>query len=269
MNDKFQGLVYVLIVIGLASFIADIENNKIESYLNTFISGLNIIVMGILAFYTFKINKKQMEISKHTLDITRRQMKRLEMNETNSLLGKLDEYINHNERILYMSLPHLSFSRKQLLLLTKYNDVIDQEKVKSDFRENIDMKINFSMELSTEEKGKFDYVERTFNNVLPNSVKARYTLNDIKKSYKFLEEFKSDKDFYRFIRNFEMPKHQIDILEIYLFEVFDNNENLIIPNLKIDRTTADQIYTMSDQVNNFLVNLKGLIVEEQRALNKV
>ncbi|PLT33921.1 hypothetical protein [Bacillus sp. V5-8f] len=270
MDKKFEGLIYILIILGLATLIADVEKDKIESYFNSLVGLINLIVMGLLAFYTFNINKKQMEISRYTLNMTRRQMIRLEMNETNALLGKLDEYIRSNEIVQYMCMPHLSYGKKKTLLITNRPGYFKGHELNEKIgRDRIDHKIRYRQELTEDEQELFNEVTIAHFNSLPSSATAFHTLKDAKNNFKHLKEFKTNNQFYRFMSNSQMTKEYLDKLEYFLEIVFKQNkenDDVIYPSLKMNSYDADSIYFFSQQTQDFLVNLKTLIISEQQQI---
>ncbi|MBK5497425.1 hypothetical protein [Peribacillus sp. TH14] len=269
MGKQFNGFLILFLSIGLVTLLIDVGTGKTGSTFTLFISLVNVIVMGVLTYYIYIVNKRVVEISEGTLKITSQQMINLEMKETNHLLGKLDEYINHNDIIKKVTLLHLPISEKHNYLQFESNNMnLDKEYIsKSDWNRVI-WKTDYELTLNDKEKEMVKYIESRFNNEVPSGVKARLKLKDLKESYKYLLLFKSDVDFYRFKKNSELPKDIINILEIFMDRILVSNidDNSIYPNLLIDRHDAKSIYLASKQINSFLENLKGLIIEEQLAV---
>lgn len=269
MEKYKNGFLFLFLSFGLITLLIDVGTGKTGSTFTLFISLVNVIVMGVLTFYIYKVNKRVVEVSEGTLKITSQQMIRLEMKETNHFLGKLDEYINHNEIIKKMTLLHLPIKEKRhYLQFESESEFLDRDYLKKGDWANLFVRLNLKLPLNQNEKEMVEYVETRFNNEVPGGVKARLTLKDLTESYNYVLKFKSDVDFYRFKKNSEMAKNSIDILEIFMETVLVNNidKNVVYPNLVVDRHDANQIFIATKQINSYLKNLQGLIIEEQLAI---
>ncbi|MFJ5750106.1 hypothetical protein ACIP97_16235 [Peribacillus frigoritolerans] len=263
MDKHINGFLILFLSIGLITLLIDVGTGKTGSTFTLFISLVNVIVMGVLTFYIYKVNKRVVEISEGTLKITSQQMISLEMKETNHLLGKLDEYINHNEIIKKMTLLHLPISEKRgYLLIESENEFLDRDYLKKGDWHNLFLKLTLNHTLNENEKEMVEFVETSFNYEVPGE---RLTIKDVAESYKYILKFKSDVDFYRFKKDSEMAKDGINRLEIFLERVLVNNidKNAIFPKLVVDRHDASQIFDATKQINKFLKILQGLIIEEQ------
>jgi hypothetical protein len=269
LHQKHINAIFLfIIVMTILTLVVDFEKDQTGSLFYLFISLLNVLVMGILTFFIFQVNDKVANISKDSLRLTKYQIKNIEMREMNALIGIVDDYINQNKIVSYIALPHLSYSNKQIQLINSQMTGLDKELLKYNLTDFIDMRISTNTPLTKEQSDKYNYVQRMFDHLVPTAVKARFTLQDIIHSFENLQKFRGDNNFYRFILNSELPKHLIDILSIPLNKIIENNQDTdkVIPDLNINTYDADQIFNFTDQINSFLINLKGLILEEQQEL---
>lgn len=265
LNGKnLQVSAMFLAVLVILTLVIDFEKNQTGSTYNLLVSTMNVIVMGILTYYIYKVNKRVVDISEANLEFIKLQMKNNELKESNALLGKLDLYIKHNEIVNYVTLPHLTYTTKKRILISKRPELF--EDIKTAWFEGgvIQWKQNMGGTLDEEEQKHFDYINKLFKNTLPNSVKARYKLSDVKKSFDYLTNFIDDHDYYRFKKNSEYIKDNIGIIETLIDEIFSNNEDLIIPNLDVNMHYAEMIHNRTESTKELLINLKGLIIEEQQ-----
>jgi hypothetical protein len=262
---KTKEYIYLVFIIGLTTFIVDITRGGIDSYLNSFIALMNVVVIGYLTYFIFKVNEQMANISKDNLRVTKFQIKQISMSQTNSLLGKLDEYMNSNEIIRMMTLPHLSTNEKLKILMEKGNHRLDDEIVKC-INGMADMKLSMGVG-SEEEKTASKYISNIFSNTIPNSVFARYDFKDALSSYDNVKSFNSDMNFYRFKKNSELIKPAISFLELKLNEILKSNDKeTSFSKLNINQYDANLIYGFTMQIDGFLNNLKEIITEEQNEI---
>lgn len=259
------------IVFGVITLIIDFETNKTGSLFYLFISFINVLVMGILTFYIYKVNKQVADISRSSLQLTHFHMGKIKLNETNNLLGIIDEYIENTKLVRLCVLPYLTYNKKKEIIYFNFKD-LKEDIDPFNFKDKIDLKRGLGIDLSIEETEKFKFVEAFFyNKHIPNSVKARYRLGDVILNLENLKRFNSDRNFYRFINNSSLPKHLINILDDAFEQVITSNKDTtkLLKDLNINMHDADIIYSLTEQIESFLENLRLIINEEQNEFRQI
>ncbi|MCT2347098.1 hypothetical protein M4D71_23385 [Niallia taxi] len=260
---KFAIILFV--VISILTLVIDVKANQTGSTFYLFTQALNLLVMGILTYYIYKVNKQVADISENTLKVTREQMIKSELKETDAMIGNIDEYLGYANIVKQSALPHLGYESMKSIL----SQIPSYQKdpiVNSSSISMIDPKLSSNVELNAEDQKKYDHIKNIFTNNIPSSIMARYKLDDLYDNMDNLKRFNREREFYRFKKNTELIRDVINILEELLDEyIFSQNEkNLILPELDCNIYGAQRIYLMGGQVEDFLINLKGLILEEQK-----
>lgn len=306
MNKKtVYGICFAVgLLIGVAVFIGyyDVKRQLEDSLFYLYFTTLNVVITSVLTILIYLVNKRTADVNgkmadineemvmlnkrsleieeraiyleETTSNITLKLMVNAEMKELNYLKGKLDEYIKNAEIIIGFSSVHLSINTKMKELVFKYKDPsIDIKELTNPkwFKYILRSDIEYGdgdLDEDDVEKRHLDDIKRNFDKYIPSGYKARYNLKDLEDNFSNLKKFKSDIDYYRFIINSEIPKNFIDILEIYIPRIYQMNTDISLgfPYLKVKPSDADNIYFNSNQIFDFLQNLKVLITEEQEEI---
>ncbi|WOV88357.1 hypothetical protein QWT69_04330 [Sporosarcina oncorhynchi] len=274
-RSNIEAVVILLLLLLIASLGLDIQFNLVESYFNSFIGFINVVVMGILTFYIFKVNKEVADINKINLEISKKQLIYIHTNDTNALIGKLDQYLNNNNVLLLFSLPHIAYDNKREYLLRTFDENIIvsseisiEELLPKQIDAEIRLKTNFNQMLIDKEIERKNQIDYLFSLSIPNSVYARYKMKDVFAARDQLNLFKEDVDFYRFKNNFQIVNSLIDIVEVLLAKYNDESIDKLVPQCKLSNGHATQIMLFTLQIKEQLKNLRYIIIEEQSQYKK-
>jgi hypothetical protein len=274
MKEEHKGLIYVALGIFLMVFIADVQSGSIDSYFNSIVSFANFVVISVLTYYMYKVNKKVVDLNEKQLELNTRFLVHQKNQEFNRIIGKIESYIEDAKILTYFTLPHLSVNTKYSLLLTDDDDLFGifalDKTIKEELYKRKDIRGSVWESLLEEETEDEKYIKKIYESCLPNSVKAYYKVEDMIKCFKRLSTINDGRDFLEYSDTLRGIKAQIKYIEKTLNPVFNDNETgLLITEARMDIHTAEILYKSLKALRYSLLLLRSKIINEQNLITTI
>lgn len=306
-NKNYQVLVLVvsIICLMLACYFIGLDREKgiNESIFNIFISVINVMVMSILTYLIYEINKKSVDVAEKNNDISINSLEiTRQANNTNKLLNKvtniklvneerrkaghmvsvLNSYRNALDDLFLFSYPHLTILEKRNMLIRNIEvGKFSKNKSRMFFViDNISLNDVPSIEnlgyyqlydIDNEEDKNEDYkkIEELFYGCLPNILRYK-KISDLIKSIEKLLSIKNDTFIQQYHKEFIFINDIINKLEShFLYEIKGLNSDMYYTEVKYNKFYANSIKQLSEVINMKLNDIEMKITEEQNKIERI
>ncbi|GAA0343907.1 hypothetical protein GCM10008931_38980 [Oceanobacillus oncorhynchi subsp. oncorhynchi] len=272
--ERNKQLVFLVPFMLFVVFLIDFDQGVSISFTDSFISLLNVFVMGVLTYFIYKVNDKAAKTNDKIAEITAVQVYNQEKRHYSKIISKTKKYIDEASVLRYMTYPYLpvTYKRRMIIEALMENDTINKHTLTFTFAPNVKDIPEFDLftdqsnklnGLNEKEKESVNYVENLFYNAMPNSIHALWTLKDAKKAFDLMQILSKDEDFYEFGDDAKIIS---DLLRKYNYvfgvEIEGLPDNKSFKELNIEQNYARLMCGTMDSVIDILSKI------EKRALKK-
>ncbi|PKE36860.1 hypothetical protein CW670_02710 [Macrococcoides caseolyticum] len=247
----------ILIIILVSIFIwIDVGHNNNDSVTNTFLTGLNVMIMSVLTYSLLQTTKMSNDINDRLVELSRMEFMEKKRRDLLVQLAVVERYIKIAEEIYVMILRHVSIKKKYDFLNKLFAKDIPVDRymmLNSSDKHKLPEATRFKRVLE-DKNGDYSCEKSIINNLFNNSIhfniKNKKIAHLIRK-YTELKNFSEEPTLYYY------PIDKKDLLnQYYRLETLMNNitsknteGNLNITKLRVDEGTADEL----------MINLRGMI----------
>lgn len=247
----------ILIIILVSIFIwIDVGHNNNDSVTNTFLTGLNVIIMSVLTYSLLQTTKMSNNINDRLVELSKMEFIEKERRDLLFQLAVVERYIKIAEEIYVMILRHVSIKNKYDFLNKLFTKDIPVDRymmLNSSDKQKLPEATRFKRILE-DKNGDYSCEKSVINNLFNNSIhfniKNKKIAHIIMK-YEELKTLSEESTLYYYPIDKKSLLKQYYELETLMNNITSKNTkgNLNITELRVDEGTAD----------NLMITLRGMI----------